>query len=71
MGQEKIIQILDFTVLIGLFVESCALGKLVMENVSDTWNAFNSPTLGVLAFGGFIWWRSRRSMIKKWEDRGM
>lgn len=52
---EKRIQILDIVVVIALFIVGCIAGKLVMTIVSDTWIAFDGPTIGVLAVGELIW----------------
>lgn len=51
---EKKLQILDLVVVIVLFFGGCFLGKLVMENVTDTWFAFNGPAIGVFIIGELV-----------------
>ena len=71
LDHEKKLQILDITVVCVLFLLGGFVGKLVTENMGDTWFSFNGPTLGILIIGELIWWRVRKSLIKKWEDRGV
>jgi hypothetical protein len=47
----------------------CSAGKLMMVYTADTWLAFNGPAFGVLIIGALVWWRFRKILIKKWEDR--
>ena len=68
--RERKMQALDITVTILIFVVGCIVGKLVMERY-DTWFSFNGPAIGVLSIGELIWWRVRKQLIWKWEDRGM
>lgn len=68
MDQEKKTQILDIVVVCILFVAGCFIGKLV-KKAYDTWLSFNGPAIGILVLGELIWWRVRKNLIKKWEDK--
>lgn len=68
IDKERRIQMLDIVVVIALFIVGCIAGKLVMVHVSDTWMAFNGPTIGILAAGELIWWIIRKRLLKKWEE---
>lgn len=67
--QEKKIQLLDISMIIGLFFAACFFGKISMDYFGDTWIAFNGPALGILVVGGVIWWAIRRFIIKKWDEK--
>ena len=67
--RENKLNILDISIVCILFTIGCFVGKLVMENVADTWIAFNGPALGILALGELTWLWVRKSLIKKWENR--
>ena len=47
-------QVRDLPVLIVLFVVACVVGKLVMENVGNTWIAFNGLALEIQGVGELI-----------------
>lgn len=69
LDYERKLQIWDITITIVLFIIGCVAGKLMMVYASDTWLSFNGPALGVLIIGEVVWWRIRKILIKKWEDR--
>lgn len=60
---ERKMQVLDLIAVAVLFTTGCVVGKLVMENVGDTWFAFNGPALGILGIGELIWWRVRKMIV--------
>jgi len=62
---DKNLQIIDIVIALILFILGCNIGKLVTENVADTWIAFNGSVVVVLALGEFIWWRIRKRLIRK------
>ena len=62
---ERKLQMLDLIVVAVLFTAGCFVGKLVMENVADTWIAFNGPALGILGVGELIWWRVRKRIVNR------
>ena len=66
--REKKLNILDILIVCVLFITGCFGGKLVTENVEDTWIAFNGPAIGALLIGELVWWRIRKKLIKKWEE---
>ena len=67
-SSEKTIQVLDITATIVIFVLSCANGKVCLNHY-DTWLSFNGPALGIIAVGELVWWRVRKKIIQKCEDR--
>ena len=64
MEKERKLQILDLSIVIGLVVAGCVIGKLVMEKY-DTWISFNGPAIGVLVIGELVWWRIRKRLMSK------
>ena len=62
MDKERKLQVLDITVVIVLFILACAVGKLVMTYVSDTWPGFNGSAIGILAIGELVWFFVRRKL---------
>ena len=68
LDHERKLNILDISIVCILFTIGCFVGKQVM-NTYNTWIAFNGPALGVLIIGELVWWRIRKSLIKKWENR--
>jgi len=62
---DKKLQIIDIAIAFILYVLGSYIGKLVTENVADTWIAFNGSVVVVLALGEFIWWRIRKRLIRK------
>lgn len=66
---EKKIQIFDVLVILILFFIACILGKNSMNRFGDTWIAFNGPALGILAVGEFLWWRVRKRLVLKNEEK--
>ncbi len=57
---ETIRQIIDVSVTLVIYFLACLVGKLVSDNVGDTWIAFNGPTLAVLGLGEGIWFKARK-----------
>lgn len=56
--------IVNLIVAIVLITLGCIVGKLVMENVADTWIAFNGPALGIFGIGELIWWRISKRLFR-------
>ena len=54
MNDSKLL-VLDLSVTILLVVIGCAVGKYAMDNISNTWLAFNGPAVGILVGGELIW----------------
>lgn len=69
LEHERKLQALDITVIVVLFFIGCVIGKFCTNKYGGTWLSFNGPALGTLVIGGLIWWRVRRKIALKWEDK--
>ena len=67
-NNERKLQILDLSVTIVLFVVACIIGKMMLMRY-DTWVSFNAPAIGVLSVGELIWWRIRKKLVEKNENK--
>lgn len=59
---------LDLTAVIVLFVVGCFLWKLCMS-YDNARLAFDAPALGIFAIGELVWWRVRKRIVKRIEDK--
>lgn len=62
-------QVLDIFVSIIIFMLACFFGKISMAYFGDIWIAFNVSAFGTLVIGEIVWWRVRKKIAKKWENK--
>ena len=63
-SHERIIQLLNISVLIVLFFLGCAIGKLITDN----WFVFNGIVIGIIFVCDIIWQRLRKKLVKRYDQ---